>query len=83
MKCKKMPLIALGVISVVCTALGVTTKSFGGIVYCGTVQDAEANSAVCPALQNRCYAASPTGNRWCTSDPNGICGTRANVFVCL
>jgi hypothetical protein len=76
-----MFLTAFGVFAVVGSALALNSTSFGSTVYCGIIQDADANTADCPAISNRSYTASTTGNRWCTTDVDGTCSTRANITV--
>jgi hypothetical protein len=77
-----MLLTAAGVLAVVTTTLAFNSDSFGCTAYCGTVQNAIANTTACPLLVNRSYEQSAVGNRWCTTDPDGTCSTRANVVVC-
>jgi hypothetical protein len=79
----KMLLTAFGVFALVGSALALNSTRFATTVYCGTVQNADANTTDCPRLSDRSFNASPTGNRWCTSDANGTCSTRANVIVQL
>jgi hypothetical protein len=79
----KAILTALCVFAVVGSALAMNSTRFGSTVYCGTVQNADANTIDCPKLTDRTYNPSPTGVRWCTSDPNGTCSTRANPIVSI